>query len=349
MTELHSNKRYIYARWFLLRLGLVLYDIFAVNAAYYLALVVRFYVNYEFNVWAVKYVPAFFRFAPGYTMCCLVVFAMLGLYNSLWKYAGMSDLHRIVQTSLITCAIQVIGTLLFVMRMPITYYVFGTVFQFILITISRFSYRLVIIERDKFYKSNKRGRLNVMIVGVSESSRTVVKYLERDAVSAAHPVCAVDFSNSEPKGTMAGIPVVVGIDKIISAVKKYRVDQILLADSIMPSDIRRAVRAIGKEIDIPVQDFSGYFQSIPSRIPLRSLLNYVEGPVEIELNGTRRHFPDAAQAVMESDGKYIVASVRAESGVLRIRLIQDVLLPNDTQADWVRDYQNETGEDISFF
>lgn len=58
--DITTSKKYIYIRWLLLRLGLVIFDVLAVNAAYYLALVVRFYVNFEFNVWAVKYVPAFF-------------------------------------------------------------------------------------------------------------------------------------------------------------------------------------------------------------------------------------------------------------------------------------------------
>lgn len=347
--DLPVNRKYIYIRWFLLRLGLILFDIFAVNAAYYLALVVRFYVNFEFNEWAVKYIPAFFQFAPAYTVCCLTVFAALGLYNSLWKYASVHDLNRILLTSVITCVFHVCGTLLFVMRMPITYYALGAVFQFVLITISRFSYRLIIIEKDKFFKQNKQGGLNVMVVGVSESSRTVIKYLERDSVNAAHPVCVIDCSDSELPGTMAGVPVIGGVDKIKSAVRKYQVDQILLADSIMPADMRKTVRDIGREIAIPVQNFSGYFQSVPSRIPLRCLLDYVEGPVEIEFNGVVQLFSDAAQAVFDSEDYYIVASVQAESDVLRIKLIQDVLLPNDTQADWVQDYQKETGENISFF
>ena len=47
--------------------------------------------------------------------------------------------------------------------------------------------------------------------------------------------------------------------------------------------------------------------------------------------------------------KYIVTAVYMREGVICIRLIQDVLRPNDTQAAWVQDYRAETGEDISFF
>ena len=349
MADLHRNRKHIYLRWFLLRLGLVLFDIFAVNAAYFLALVVRFYVNYEFNIWAVRYVPAFFEFAPLYTVCALVIFWLLGLYKSLWKYASLSDMNRILGASAVTCVIHVAGTLLFVMRMPLTYYVLGAAFQFVLITVSRFSYRLLVIERESFFKTRNRNVANVLVVGLGESSRTVIKHLNRDPDSMAKPVCAIDISNTEFSGTMAGVPVLGGVEKIPNAVRKYRVDRILVADTIVPPEVRSAVKESCKELNIPVQDFSGYFQSTPSRIPLKSLLEYVDGPVLIEIGENRMRYVSAEQALADISEKYIVASVYATSDALCIRLIQDVLRPNDVQADWVQEYQKETGEDISFF
>ncbi len=348
MADSMIGKNYIYIRWFFLRLTLVLYDIVAVNAAYFLALVVRFYVGHEFNVFAVKYIPSFFAFAPYYTVCALVVFAALGLYNSLWKYASLSDMNRILLACAITCVIHIMGTLLFFQRMPITYYVFGALFQFALISFSRFSYRLLIIERDKFVKKRQES-VNVMVVGLGESSRTVLKHFDRDPNSIVRPVCVIDFSGSEFQGTMAGIPVIRGIENIETAARKYQVDRVLLADSIMPAEVRKAVREICKGIDLSVQDFSSYFQSIPARIPLLTMLEYVEGPVRIEIEGEKMQFALPEQAAAAIHGKYIVSSVGTDNGQLCIKLIQDVLLPNDMQADWIQDYQDKTGEDISFF
>lgn len=349
MNETTVKRKYIYLRWFLLRLGLLVFDIIAVNAAYYLALIVRFYVNFEFNIWAVKYVPAFFEFAPYYTVCSLVVFWALGLYNSLWKYAGLSDMNRILAASAITCAIHILGTLMFVMRMPITYYALGAAFQLAMITVSRFSYRMLVIERHTFSKEKKRNAVNVLIVGVSESSRTMMKHLERDPDSMAKPVCMIDTSSAEFTGTMAGVPVLGGVDKIPRAIQKYQVDRVLVADTVVPPEVRASVKQICGNLEIPVQDFSGFFQSAPSRIPLKSLLEYVEGPVLIEIGNQKTRYASADQAIAEISEKYIVASVSTESNTVCVRLIQDVLRPNDIQADWVQAYQEETGEDISFF
>lgn len=349
MFDFTINKKSIYIRWFLLRLGLVLFDILAVNAAYFLALVVRFYVNFEFNAWAVKYVPAFFEFAPYYTVCALLVFYFLGLYKSIWKYAGLNDMNRLLLASAITCVIHILGTLLFVMRMPITYYVFGAVFQFVLITISRFSYRLLVIERDKFFKHRKHDAINVMVVGIGEAGRTVIKHLDRDPNNIARPVCMIDVTDSEFRGTMAGVPVLGGINAIKSAVKKYTVDRVLIADAVLPAEIKRTVREICKESDVSVQDFSSFFQSVLTRITLNTLLEYVEGPVEIEIDGTSTRYDTALLAQKQNSEKYIVTDVSAQSGVIYVKVIRDILLPNDTHAEWVQDYQRETGEDISFF
>ena len=328
---------------------MIIFDIIAVNAAYYLALVVRFYVNYEFNIWAVKYVPAFFEFAPYYTVCALVVFGLTGLYNSLWKYAGLSDMNRIIVASLITALIHILGTLFFVMRMPITYYALGAAFQFVFITASRFSYRILNIEVDRFSRGRNHNVMNVMIVGLSESSRAVIKHLERDPDSIAKPVCMIDTSSAEFKGTMAGVPVLGGTAKIPDAVRKYQVDRVLLADTMISPEARKAVKEVCHSLDIPVQDFSGFFQSAPSRIPLPSLLEYVEGPVLLELADQQIRYESARKAAAEINEKYIVSAVSMKKDTLCIRVIQDVLRPNDTQADWVQAYEKETGEDISFF
>lgn len=71
------------------------------------------------------YVTDFLVFAPFYTVLCLVVFTLLRLYGGMWRYAGLNDLNRMIAASLMTCAIHVAGTMLFVCRMPITYDVIG--------------------------------------------------------------------------------------------------------------------------------------------------------------------------------------------------------------------------------
>ena len=331
--EQSSNKTRMYIRWFFLRLALVMFDIFAVNFAYFSALIVRFYVASAFNEWAVQYIPAFLQFAPYYTVCCLVVFCLFKLYNSRWKYAGLNDLNRILAACLATCVIQVVGSVVFVLRMPITYYFIGAVIQFVLITASRFSYRFFLMERGRVRKRRNGTSINVMIVGVGETSHIVRKHLEGDADNAAHPVCMVDFRGEGFGDMLGGLPVVGGVDKVAASVKKYAVECVILADTTMPQNIRKEIRDICRSLNVEVQDFSGYFQDSRGAVTLRNLVEYTKGEVELVINGRRQRFANGEQAVMSVTGKYVVTSISAQEGRLVIELRNDILVPNDVKEE----------------
>ena len=344
-----KRNRSVNGRWILTRMVLVLFDILAVNLSYYLTLLIRFYVNNAFNIWATKYVPAFLKFAPYYTVCCLIVFVLFRLYSSRWRYAGVSDLNRIVIANLITCLIQIVGTLVFVIRMPITYYCIGAVFQFGLVAFSRFSYRLFLLEwqrvRDRFQGAD----IPVMIVGVGETSHLVRRHLEHHPGNGVHVVCLLDFRGEECGTLMEGIPVVSGTGRIAGAVKKYGVECVILADSTMPLKIRKDIREICGELHVDVQDFAGFFQDSRGAVVLRNLMEYTRGEVELVIDGTHMRFANGEQAVLSVTDKRVIKSIYARDSRMVVELQSDVLVPNDVAEEWVKTYERETGEDISFF
>lgn len=348
---MEGSQKKVYGRFFLLRLSMVLFDIVAVNLSYFIALIVRFYVNFEMNEWAVKYVPAFLQFAPAYTVCCLVIFYIFKLYNNRWKYAGLGDMNRIFTASIVTCAVQILGSSLFVMRMPVTYYIIGGVIQFVLIAGSRFSWRLFTLEMERAKAKRRKDEtaVNVMIVGVGETSHVMLKHLERDADNAAKPVCLVDFRADGMGDMMQGLPVIGGVEKIGDAIKKYAVECVILADATMPQSIRKQVRDICAKQEVDVQDFSGYLQDARGSVTLLNLMQYTKGPVELIINGKKQSFESGEQATLSVTGKYILKSVSAQGSRLVVELQKDILVPNDVKEDWVRSYQQESGEDISFF
>lgn len=349
MEASHNRSRLIYIRWFLLRLAMVLFDILAVNFSYFIALLVRFYVNHEFNIWAVQYVPAFLTFAPWYTAACLVVFVVFQLYNSRWKYAGLNDMNRILAANVITWAIQILGSSIFVQRMPLTYYAIGGVIQVSLIAVSRFSYRLFLLERTRVRGRKTSTSIPVMIVGVGDTSHMVRRHLERDVENAVYPVCLVDFRGDDFGSLQEGLPVVNGVEKIPGAIEKYGVECVILADSTMPDQVRKSIREICASREVEVQDFAVYFQDARGAVTLRSLMEYTKGEVELVMNGERRVFPNAEQAVLSVTGRVVVRSVCARDNRLVVELQKDVLVPNDLKEEWVQTYEKQTGEDISFF
>lgn len=341
-----QNNKFLYTRWVLLRLALAVFDVFAVNVSFYLAILTRFYVANEFHSVAAGYVNAFISFAPYYTVFCLAVFACFRLYSGMWRYAGLNDMNRIVLANLVAFAGQIIGSLLFVRRMPITYYVIGSVTQFILIAASRFGYRLVVMEMGRLKKGEKPA-FRAMIVGSGETGRIVLKQMERE--NAAIPVCVLNYRAGTFGTLLDGVPVVSGVENLQSAAKKYQISLVILADSLMPSEVREEIKDLCRKANLEVQDFSGYFQNGTADLTLKALAERCSGALELVIDGKSQKFADGEQALMSIAGKYIVKSVSAKRDTLMIELHSSKVVPNDLNENWVKDQEKTTGEEISFF
>ena len=93
---------------------LMLYDALAVNVAFFCGLWLRF--DFQYSLIPQRYLTAFFKFAPWYTVICLAVFWFAKLYRSVWRFASFNELTRILLSSIVTAVVQIAGTLLFVRR-----------------------------------------------------------------------------------------------------------------------------------------------------------------------------------------------------------------------------------------
>lgn len=345
-NEQKTNQNLI--KW-VFRIGLILVDIFIVNFSYYLALLLRFYVNHQFNPEAVPYIPLFYRFAPGYTVCCIIVFAFFKLYHGIWRFAGINDANRIIKANIVTCVIQIVGTLLTVGRMPRTYYALGAMIQFMLMMAVRFSYRILKGEYIRLTRNKNIGSVNVMIIGAGESARIFLQQIYSDKDNAAQPVCVIDGRNQEKGIVFYGLPVVGGLNDIPAAAAKYNVRTAIIADSLMSAEQRETARKLCKDLEIGVQDFSGYNQ-VTSAIGFNQLMSITDGPVQIRYKGKTQDYENGEQAAMSWPGGYVVKEISSTAtGVLRVRIDEDLVKLNNVNEAWVQSYEKETGEEISFF
>lgn len=336
----------MYIRWFIIRFVLVVYDIIAVNLAHFMALVIRFYVASEFHSVAPHYIQAYSRYAICYTVFCLIVFCGLKLYSGIWKYAGFNDLNRILGASAICFAAHVAGTLMFNSRMPITFYCIGAALQFCLITASRFSYRLLLVEKNKVF-GNKNAQTRAMVVGTGPTAKMVIRELEQE--EDIRLMCVLNYRNAGLGSLFNGVPVVDGIDNLKAAIEKYQINYVNIATASMSQEIRNQIKDICKELNVEAQEYSGFFQSTGGHIAFRSLAECTNGPVELVIQEKHLNFADGKQAMRAIVGRYMVKSVSADDHVLVIELDDYSVVQNDLNADWVRDQEKETGEAISFF
>lgn len=231
-------------------LWIILLDIISVNAAYFLALLTRFFVGGKFYN-SLRTLPyEYSKFAPFYTIICIIVFFIFKLYGGMWRYAGINDINRIISASVVTTAFQVVGTLIFVKRMPMTFYFIGAALQFIFITMTRFAYRFVVIERRKLGKKTK----NALIVGAGESGRYAISLLEGGMIYK--PVGIVDehFTGL----SMDGLPV-YSVEEIEDVVIKHTISCIIIADTDIDSSTRERIKAVCERNQIQFRDYTSFF------------------------------------------------------------------------------------------
>lgn len=260
--------------WQIIALYLIVYDVIAINFAYFFGLWLRF--DLHFTSIPAEYMSAFLKFAPIYTVFTIFVFAQLRLYNSLWRFASFSELNRVIVASVITTIFNIVGMTAFIQRMPLSYYIIGAVLQFGLTLMIRFSYRYMNLERGRREKEANPLH-NAMIIGAGAAGQTLIKELKSSGEVKSKACCVIDDNPNKWGRVMEGVPIVGGREDILINVKKYKIDQILFAIPTASAQERREILNICKETDCELKQLPGIFQLANGEVSMSKMR-----PVAIE-------------------------------------------------------------------
>ncbi len=309
----------------------LLLDILAVNLAYFGALLIRFYVNFQFTSNIGYYLEHFYDFTPIYTVAAILVFFLFKLYGGMWIYAGLNDMNRIITANVVTSVIQIVGSLIIVGRMPVSYYAIGGFLQFLMVAGIRFGYRFIRMEKGKIAKS-KEDTIPALVIGSGDYGRKVVRHLEQGT-----PFRAVVIAGAASGRNMDGIPV-VSLDEVEEQIKSKGIKAIFIADDALTKEQREKISQFSKGLE--VRDFTGYLSNLSGSMPVSSLLEIAKGPVTLVMDGQEKVFDSAREALNTLPQRYEVKSISTP----RIELEKGV-----TDESWIKEYKDETGEDVSFF
>ena len=224
-----GKKRFGLEHYQIINIGLVIFDIFAVNAAFFLALWLRFDLSFASLELQSEYFVPYKRFAPFYTVICIAVFVLCKMYKSVWRYVSFAELARCLEATAITFVVQIAGTLLFFRRMPITYYCLGIMLQFAFTLGIRFSYRIFLIFKRKQMYQIDGATHRVMMIGAGESGQLIMRDVHKNPNNPDHIVCVIDDDSNKWNRYIEGVPIVGGRDDILKNVEKYDIDRIYMA------------------------------------------------------------------------------------------------------------------------
>ena len=278
-----DNKHF--QRWQVISLLLMVYDAVAVNIAYLAALWLRH--DCQFSAIEARFLNPWKGFAPFYTVAALLVFWFLRLYKSVWRFASYTELVRICMASVITFVIHTVGITMMYRRMPMTYYFFGAILQFILIIGVRFSYRFVLLMTNRDKNTSETARHRIMLIGAGYAGHMILRDIKESQEIGEKVVCIVDDSPNKWGRFIDGIPIVGGRDSIMEAVERYSVDKIYIAIPSATAAQRRDILAICQETGCELKNLPGMYQLIlgqvkvlgrePVKADMKEVFSFING------------------------------------------------------------------------
>ena len=218
---------------------LVIYDLIAVNAAFFLALWFRFDCRY--SMIPEEYLDAWLHFVPVYSAVCLIVFAVLKLYQSIWRFASYTEIYRVINATVITCLFHFVVIILFFHRMPVSYYIIGTFFQFFFLIGVRFVYRLILLLHSYQKHSSGLNRSRVMLIGAGSAGRLILRDMMYSETVKDRICCIIDDDPDKWGKSIEGVEIVGGRDEIMACVDRYQIEKIYLAIPSATPEQRRDI------------------------------------------------------------------------------------------------------------
>lgn len=177
-------------KWHIAMLMLIVYDAITICLSYFLALWFRFDCRY--SEIPQEYLTAYTAFIPFYALFCVIVYFVLKLYFSVWRYASFTELTWCSIAWLITFSVHILGITLLLQRMPISYYLWGGLFQLMATVGGRFSHRFIVRQRKLLESRLTSNDAKIMIIGAGAAGQLILRDIQLSKNINGMPVCVID-------------------------------------------------------------------------------------------------------------------------------------------------------------
>ncbi len=251
------------------RIFLVSFDVISIIIAAYGSLLLRFNGPIE-----PQYLHRVNILIGSMILIGLAIFITFRLYHSLWQFASIIELKNIIFASIMSAIANILICELTGNPLPRSCYFIYFLLLVLMVGGSRFIYRFI---RLYAARHNIRGRKEqrplekVMIIGAGVAGEKVYKEILGSKSIYKEVICFIDDEPSKWNRTIHGVSIYGGRDKIIEAVNKYKIEEIMVA---MPSASKRDlidIFNICKETKCKLKKLPGIYQFINEDVHISDL------------------------------------------------------------------------------
>ena len=235
-------------KWMARALVVFFADVAATFIAFFIALIFRF--DFQFSSIPSDYLEYYLMLMPLWCLFTFVVFYGFRLYHSIWSFVSIEEALSVVKAYLIIAPCFIISSLLLHIRMPISFYAFGTFGAFVFHIAIRFSYRILRrhVNGNGIITVKPDSHINrIMIIGGGNTGSVIIKELKNNPMSNQIPVCIIDDNPNKIGRKLFGVPIVGSKEDLIEKAAEYDIDTILYAIPSASGITRRDYLNLAKE------------------------------------------------------------------------------------------------------
>lgn len=250
------------------RIFLVITDIILINGSVFLSLIMRF----EINIASVpeEYIQKYIVNVIPFTIVTLIIFWCFRMYHSLWQYASIAELYKIVEACVVAELAHLCVTSFMGWMLPRSCYFTSGVFLIVAMSASRFMYRLLRQLINEYRHTSEQ--VKIMIIGAGEATSVLMREISNSRyLDNSRVVCIIDDDLGKVGKYIRGVKIVGTRDHIKEYARYYDIDEIIFAIPSASTKDKREILNICKETSCNLKILPGVYQMVDGEINIKDL------------------------------------------------------------------------------
>lgn len=240
----------------------------------------------------------------------IIIFLIMNLYNSVWSFASVTELIQILIACGLSTVVQAFGMQLLVYPIPRSYHIFYCFLMIVTTVATRFSYRFFHIVKNRLRRVGNSNRHveNTMIIGAGEAGSMIIQEIKTSHYLNRRIMCVIDDNPSKKGKYIHGIKIVGSREVIKEYVKKYEIDEIILAIPSASPKTTKEILCICNETTCKLKVLPGMYQLINEEVSVSKLREVSiedllgRDAIQIDLDSVLSHLEDKTVLVTGGGG-----------------------------------------------
>ena len=287
------------------RIFLVITDIILINGSVFFSLIMRF----EINIASVpeEYIQKYIVNVIPFTIVTLIIFWCFRMYHSLWQYASIAELYKIVEACVVAELAHLCVTSFMGWMLPRSCYFTSGVFLIVAMSASRFMYRLLRQLINEYRHTSEQ--VKIMIIGAGEATSVLMREISNSRyLDNSKVVCIIDDDLGKVGKYIRGVKIVGTRDHIKEYARYYDIDEIIFAIPSASTKDKREILNICKETSCNLKILPGVYQMVDGEINIKDLRNVDvldllgRDPVKVDIESIMGYVKDKTVLVTGGGG-----------------------------------------------